>query len=102
MWAPGYEYLESALKTTTPKVLIAEDVKILHYQELNVIVKQYRCKYKRLDVYEREFHVGLKINEYNSPYMVKTLGYYQIADKRRPLSCLVTEYVPGRSFRDVL
>lgn len=102
MWAPGYEYLESALKTTTPKVLIAEDVKILHYQELNVIVKQYRCKYKRLDVYEREFHVGLKINEYNSPYMVKTLGYYQIADKRKPLSCLVTEYVPGETFRDVL
>ncbi len=43
MWARGYEYLESALKTATPKIIIDEDINILHYQELNVIVKQYYC-----------------------------------------------------------
>lgn len=101
MWAPGYEYLESALKTATPKVLIDEDINILHYQELNVIVKQYYCG-DRPDLYEREFHVGLKINEFHSPYMVKTLGYYVTSTDKCTFSCLVTEYVPGRSFRDVL
>ena len=93
MWAPGYEYLATAL-STAKYVLLAESGKegaVFLYPELNVVVKQrYPYDTPKHQV-KWEYDVGLLINAYNNPNMVKTLGYYMTEN----VASIVTEYVPG-------
>lgn len=92
MWAPGYEYLEQALAISDYKLLEDKEItKIFLFEKLNVIVKEYNYI---LEV-EREFTVGMLANSYNSPYLVKTLGYYIRERSGKSYKCIVTEYVPG-------
>lgn len=95
MWAPEYEYLESVLKTKRGKYLIGKDngfSSIFLHKELNVVNKQYWHRAKNV---EREFTVGLLVNNYNSPYLVKTIGYYSECHDGHMCQHIVTEYVQG-------
>lgn len=98
MWATNYEYLAEALKEETPILLTSsEEGSVFHYEKLNVVVKQ---RYPNPDIKHQvqwEFDVGMLINAYNSPYMVKTLGFY-IQESN---ACIVTEYVPGFSLLEL-
>lgn len=100
MWAPGYDYLESALKTANKEILsFLPCGKVYLYRELNVVVKKlYPGNGKIQKQLQREFEVGLLINQYQSPYLVKTLGFF--IEEAKTLVYLVTEYVPGRCLAD--
>lgn len=96
MWAPGYEYLRQAL-VTTEHVLLASNGRdaVYHCPKLNVVLKRRQPKPKPKHQVRREYDVGILINEYNNPNMVKILGCFM----SRNVAYIITEYVPGVTLR---
>ena len=93
MWAPGYEHLAAALPTAKSITLAETEGEgiVFHYPELNVVVKR---RYPNCGVKYQvkwEYDVGMLINAYNNPHMIKTLGFFIEGSD----ACIVTEYVPG-------
>ena len=93
MWAPGYEYLRSALISAKSIVLKRSgDGIVALYPELNVVLKRrYPNPTPKYQV-KWEYEVGIAINSYNNPNMVKTLGCFMTS---RDNVNIVTEYVRG-------
>lgn len=95
MWAPGYEYLESVLKTKRGTYWSVKDngySSIFLHEDLNFVDKQHWHSSNNI---EREFKVGLLANNYNSPYLVKTIGYYSECQDGATCQHILTEYVQG-------
>lgn len=104
---PGYEFLPNVINSDAHRKVISEqsegNVYLITKHNDNFIVKErapskYDDKFCNICV-EREFRVGELANVYNSPYLVKTLGYYvdNPNDKNLQSSYIITEYIRGIS-----
>lgn len=108
-WIPGYEHLTDVINTEKRKIISKQiEGNIYLYKKSNIVVKErtpskYSSEFCNICI-EREFKVGLLVNEYNSEYIVKTIGYFidNIDSNGLFTSYIVTEYVKGITLAELI
>lgn len=98
-WENGYEYIRDAMISQNNNVRILAETKegnVYFYENLGVVIKErkydYQGSFPPCNIcIKREFAVGRLANKYNSPFLVKTIGYFE----NNGASYIITEYVQG-------